>query len=1140
MGSRRVPEPREKNGEGKHEDPCHAAANRERSGAMEVPFPEVRPRRPNPCRSRALRGLGIVLVGVRLLSGSAPAAPAPDPATNGVTHEVIALTGQPAPGGFPGETFGLLLNARPQINRRGDVAFVAEVMGIRPNGAPVDVLFLRTARGLFRLAQGDATAPGLASPVLGDLRELALDDAGNVAVLSLGGFGAEAVLSNGSGAWKVIASNQEPHPDGIFFHGLGPGIQLLSPRQPIRLRAGELPDLLFPAGSGGATTVGSGLWSADADGWGPRPLFVQDQPAPGIRETHVLEGLPEARVGPSPGRRSVFLGTVRSLQEDPFPTNSHVVWTALGRGPVTVAARAGERAPHPTPDTFYRSFSQPSVSADGTLAFAADLVHDHQPFGRAAYVGLPGNLQAVVRDGDPVRRADGSEAGPFQFLENLALNARGQLFVQGFVGDRSVLARWTSGAGLVLLFEGEATWPGAPQGWTLGRRGFGVWSANAAGRAALWAELVVAGVDQPLSGLWITDLQDRPVLVAVAGPPGVPQALPLPPGVVAMDAAFAVGTGEEGVAGGSDGLRRFLGDGHEVVYAGTRADGVAGIFVGRIEPPPVGPVDDSFVFTNPPGTVFAPVERSDPAAGTLAHPALLFPDASLQARADKNWAGARLVVEVIENLAPGSDLLGLDARGWERQRIEPSPDLSEVRYLGQPLGGVARPAAGVLEITLRPEATTDGVRSLVRSLAFGASRGLGEALREDARHVESPRRVRLRLTDAGGNSAEILRTIEFPRTIGITFEGHGPEHLLWDTATHQTTRFVLSVQLVLSDGTRLTLGCAPAAAAIEWFPFSQASFQLQSSGGAPCGSAELIATGTGGFVSGVRLHGWEASHTLRRDSAKPSWAGSNGGDGRQFCTFILIAVWLNISKGDDAPARPALAAATTLADQRPDDLLATPYALRDWMRRTGEGRRLASLYEQHAPEVRSLFLADFTLLSETLALIREFLPGLRAFLAGSGSGAVIRPDMVAQLNHLWDRLAAGGSPALREVLQQERDRFRGFQDFSGRTFAEWGTMLGWGAPESPFVVASSPELQPGRFRVEANHVAGLTYLLRHTGSLASPAWAPVAGAAVRVLDHVVELIDPGPAPGAGFYQVQVVAPAGAASVAAPVGGAAVR
>ncbi len=78
----------------------------------------------------------------------------------------------------------------------------------------------------------------------------------------------------------------------------------------------------------------------------------------------------------------------------------------------------------------------------------------------------------------------------------------------------------------------------------------------------------------------------------------------------------------------------------------------------------------------------------------------------------------------------------------------------------------------------------------------------------------------------------------------------------------------------------------------------------------------------------------------------------------------------------------------------------------------------------------------------------------REFLSGRGEQWIIRPDLLAQVNRVWDRLEERGSPELRDVLQRERARYHGLQDFTGRTIAEWGELLEIQVPEAPFVTAS--------------------------------------------------------------------------------------
>jgi hypothetical protein len=1044
----------------------------------------------------------------------------PVPETVTVTNEVIALSGAHAPGGLPGETFGPLTEQPRRINARGDVAFIAPVLGIRADGTPVDAVFLRTSRGVLRIAQGDAPPPGLPAPVLGrELSHLSLNEAGHVAFVSRDPENGEAIVSNASGSWQVVASSLAPTDDGLRFGEFSP--LLAPPRRPLLLRSGPFPDVLFPARGGGTATVNLGIWTASADGWDPRPLFGYDRQAPDLGPSQTLDTLTEMVMGAAPARRSAYSGELHRAGNEDYPTNQFVIWTGTGRGPIGVAARSGEPAPVETPGVFYSEFRSPRVNAAGSMAFIAELVHNGSQIGGTVFVGTPDRFIPILRDGDPVRRRDGSEAGPFRYPTDCAINAAGQVLIQGAIADNHALVRWTPGGPATVVTESGGTWAGGPAGWSIQRLAYA--NFNASGRAAFFAGLDIPGAEAGHYGLWVTDATDNPVLVALYGSAVGPfQGVP-PPGVLVLDFSYSTYP----FSGGEDGLPRFLSDGNQIVHDGRLANGTHGIFLGRIEPVPTGPPDETFELSPPPERTWAALAASDPTVGTLSAPTLLFPDAGVLARTDKDWSGARLSVDITENLAETSDLLGFDVRAPERQRVGPAPNISQIQYLGATVGDVARPRAGALEVTFRATATTDAVRAVIRSVAFGSRRSHADALRTEPRLEELPRRVRLRLTDAGGRSGEIGRRVEFPRTRGLAFEGceadAGGMYRSWDSSTTPVTRLTLKVQLVLDDGTRLTLGCAPSAAEVQWFPNAAAEFRRETDNGSPCASAELGIGGLGGFPSVVRLHSWEAYHLLRREENLAEYFNHGYG----VCLGTFFNLWIASQFDGAQPSRPALASTSGTDSGLPRGITAGPYALRAWMRQSAEGRRLTALFETHTREVTGLLVGDFTLFNDTLTVLRQFLPGLQAFLAGNGNQVTIRPEMIDQLNRVWDRLASSGSPALRQVLEQERTRFHGFQEFSGRSFAEWGTLLGWGTPETPFVIASNPAAGPSGFRVEANRADGQSYSLWKSSRALPGSWSPVTNASLRVLDLMVELTDPEPVDTARFYQVRTT-PAGTA------------
>lgn len=202
------------------------------------------------------------------------------------------------------------------------------------------------------------------------------------------------------------------------------------------------------------------------------------------------------------------------------------------------------------------------------------------------------------------------------------------------------------------------------------------------------------------------------------------------------------------------------------------------------------------------------------------------------------------------------------------------------------------------------------------------------------------------------------------------------------------------------------------------------------------------------------------------------------------------------------------------------DFLANPYALRDWMRGTPEGRRLIHLYEQHSPELVRIVLTNSTLLNDAAGVFAEFIPGLNRFLAGQADAEEIRPDMIERLNRVWDAFAAVGSPELKTVLAAERTRLDGFQDFAGRTFGDWGQLLAIGVPASPFLTLSSPQRTNQVFFAEANRVEGLAYTLQRSPPVSPLNWTDVTNASIRLFDYRVELTDTNAAGVSWMYRLR--------------------
>jgi hypothetical protein len=713
-----------------------------------------------------------------------------------VRRESVALEGQPAPGGLPGETFGPLADVRARLNAQGDIVFIAPIRGARVDGSTVDGLFVHTAQGLFRLAQEDALIPGLAPKVFGRLSRVAINEAGNVLVFSQR-TDSEAYLSNASGAWRVVAQSAEAEPEMRLFNRFS----LLTEEhqwQPL-LRSSSEPDVLFAAlpVPGVNETGFPGTWNAGADGWNPEAVFTSGLLAPDLFNRSLLRGLDLRTLGSAPAQRSVFQGELHLYEPAVSATNAYVLWTRLGRGEPRVLARTGNPARVPAAGVFYQELLGASVNGAGTVAFIAGMVPESSGYTRALFLAPSTTPQIVVRDGDLVTTVDGTPIGPITLEGTPILNQAGQVLFFALAGNRRILARWSPDLRLEsILMEGQS-WANAPVGWRLSF----VTAAhfNASGRAAFFASLETPDAQTQAWGLWITDATSSPALVAMTALE--PSLIKPPEGVPLLTEGLNF-LSNEGFAGGGDGLPRFFGDSQQVVYSGRMADGSSGVFLVSVDAGVTAPPDETFRWAPRDLGQWSGMVASDPAAWALNDPARLFPNTGLFARPDKNWTGARLRLEVVENGDASNDLVGLDGLGLARQQLVWNEATGEMTYAGRLLGRLTRPQPAVLEAALTPEATTDGIRALARVLVLGSRRDLGQVLLADARHVEPRRRLQLRLTDAAGRTADLFQAVDTPKTTGLAFEGVSLNHTTWASGYANTTTITLQPELLLNNGAR--------------------------------------------------------------------------------------------------------------------------------------------------------------------------------------------------------------------------------------------------------------------------------------------------------------------------------------------------
>lgn len=230
------------------------------------------------------------------------------------------------------------------------------------------------------------------------------------------------------------------------------------------------------------------------------------------------------------------------------------------------------------------------------------------------------------------------------------------------------------------------------------------------------------------------------------------------------------------------------------------------------------------------------------------------------------------------------------------------------------------------------------------------------------------------------------------------------------------------------------------------------------------------------------------------------------------CLFRLAALLKDSAAGRPALAGPAPAPAPALTLEN----LRLFYSLRELMLQTEFGAYWERLYDQHSPELVAQVMTNATLRTNVFGLIQDFLPGVRAQMAGRGGEVFITPEQIDQLNGICDQFSTNGSTALAAAISIARRRYHGLEDFVFQNFDTWGRMLGLAEPVS--ILRSS--VVKGQFQVEAKAVPGLNYTLMRSGDLTPDSWTPVAGVLTVTNGFRVTLTDPAPPARQSFYRLE--------------------
>jgi hypothetical protein len=233
--------------------------------------------------------------------------------------------------------------------------------------------------------------------------------------------------------------------------------------------------------------------------------------------------------------------------------------------------------------------------------------------------------------------------------------------------------------------------------------------------------------------------------------------------------------------------------------------------------------------------------------------------------------------------------------------------------------------------------------------------------------------------------------------------------------------------------------------------------------------------------------------------------------------FSLMLTVLRAGAPSPSPAPQGLARAKDLNDN-PQISLATFHTLEHLLNQTQEGRRLTELYWQHTREIVSMVATNLPLGLAAAEVWVDFQPAVTALLSTKGNSVQISQQLVDELNSVWDQFITNGSPQLKAAMQTERARFHNFQDFAGKNFSQWATMLQVNSPTNPVVALSSPKYSRPRFDAEANYIPNFNFSLWRTPDFTN--WQQVSNSVLSRNGDTLQISDTNSALSPRYYQLR--------------------
>ncbi|MBI2758029.1 MAG: hypothetical protein HYX49_05060 [Chloroflexi bacterium] len=129
----------------------------------------------------------------------------------------------------------------------------------------------------------------------------------------------------------------------------------------------------------------------------------------------------------------------------------------------------------------------------------------------------------------------------------------------------------------------------------------------------------------------------------------------------------------------------------------------------------------------------------------------------------------------------------------------------------------------------------------------------------------------------------------------------------------------------------------------------------------------------------------------------------------------------------------------------------------DILSKTAEGQRYIDLYYANGPEISKLLWDNRDLANEALATLNLWQSNLQALVDGQGSSVTITEEQVQAIQTFLDHLSVKGSPALQQIIANERARRPLEQAVGMKVDQAWTYLNGYTLTWLPPVSNANPD-----------------------------------------------------------------------------------